>query len=191
MEVASLGVQVHGGMGFVEETGAAQHMRDARIFPIYEGTNGIQSLDFIGRKCLRDGGEGLSLLLLEMDSTIATLTSKSPAIVRLRTALERSVTDCRAAMAQVLANPDDAPAVAYSYLMLFGNALCFWLLVVLAAAAQRRIDEGATDRFYSQKIATASFFGSQILSRNQGLLQAIYDGSASLDLIDAGDLLSA
>ena len=191
MEVASLGVQVHGGMGFVEETGAAQHMRDARIFPIYEGTNGIQSLDFIGRKCLRDGGEGLSLLLLEIDSTIATLTSKSPAIIRLRTALEGSVTDCRAAMAQVLANPDDAPAVAYSYLMLFGNALCFWLLVVLAAAAQRRIDEGASDRFYSQKIATASFFGSQVLSRNQGLLQAVYDGSASLDLIDAGDLVSA
>jgi hypothetical protein len=94
-------------------------------------------------------------------------------------------------MAEVLANPDDAPAVAYSFLMLFGNALCFWLLVVLAAAAQRRIDEGVTDRFYSQKIATASFFGSQILSRNQGLLQAVYDGSVSLDLIDAGDFLSA
>ncbi|MDE0842056.1 MAG: acyl-CoA dehydrogenase [Porticoccaceae bacterium] len=189
MEVASLGVQVHGGMGFVEETGAAQHMRDARILPIYEGTNGIQSLDFVGRKCLRDAGEGLSLMLAEMDHTIATLTSKSAAIQRLRKALEGSVKDCRAALASVLSNPDEAPAVAYSYLMLFGNAVSFWLLVVLAAAAQKRIDDGATDRFYSQKIATANFFASQILSRNQGFLQAIYDGSESLDMITSMDFL--
>ena len=66
MEITSLGVQVHGGMGFVEETGAAQYMRDARILPIYEGTNGIQALDFVGRKSLRDGGEALSKLINEM-----------------------------------------------------------------------------------------------------------------------------
>ena len=70
MEITSIGVQVHGGMGFVEETGAAQHMRDARILPIYEGTNGIQALDFVGRKCLKDGGEGLKELIQRMNATI-------------------------------------------------------------------------------------------------------------------------
>ena len=69
-----MGVQVHGGMGFIEETGAAQHMRDARILPIYEGTNGIQALDFIGRKCLRDGGpDGEAVLLAEMQATVEQL----------------------------------------------------------------------------------------------------------------------
>ena len=174
METTSLGIQVHGGMGFIEETGAAQHMRDARILPIYEGTNGIQALDFIGRKCLRDGGEGLSALLTEMTLT-ASVTSASPQLQGLHSSLEMAITQCREALDSVLANPQQSAYTAYGYMMLFGNSVSFWLMVKLAVAAQKQLDQGSEERFYPQKISTAQFFASQLLTRNHAYLAAVTD----------------
>jgi len=173
MEITSLGVQVHGGMGFVEETGAAQHMRDARILPIYEGTNGIQALDFIGRKCLRDGGEGLTDLLAEMTATAKTMSSDCASMKTLLTALSATITQCQTALNHVLANPNSSQFLAHNFMMLFGNSVGYWLLVKLSIAAKSHIEQGSEDRFYGQKIATAEFFASQLLTRNAGYLGAI------------------
>tara|TARA_B110000503_G_scaffold115622_1_gene174066 strand:- start:105 stop:1502 length:1398 start_codon:yes stop_codon:yes gene_type:complete len=173
MEITSLGVQVHGGMGFVEDTGAAQHMRDARILPIYEGTNGIQGLDFIGRKCLRDGGEGLSDLLAEMTTTAQTTSSDCTSINALLSALRATIIQCQAALDHVLANPSNSQFMAYNFMMLFGNSVGYWLLVKLSIAAKSHIEKGSEDRFYPQKIATTEFFASQLLTRNAGYLGAI------------------
>jgi len=191
MESTSLGVQVHGGMGFIEETGAAQHMRDARILPIYEGTNGIQALDFIGRKCLRDGGQAVQLLLADMDATVAQLASAQDCILTLRTRLQHAIEQCRDALSYVLENSSDSQGIAYNFMMMYGNAVSYWLLVKLAAAAQNRLDSGETDRFYNQKIATAEFFSTQILPRNSGFLVTLMSGSDSFDGLEPADFLHA
>ena len=135
MESTSLGVQVHGGMGFIEETGAAQHMRDARILPIYEGTNGIQSLDFVGRKCLRDGGAGLTELIGKVEKTVSSSIFNSGLTNRLQERLSVASNECREALDSILANPDRAQEVSYNFMMLFGNTLSYWLLVKLALSA--------------------------------------------------------
>jgi 3-(methylthio)propanoyl-CoA dehydrogenase len=171
MESTSLGVQVHGGMGFIEETGAALHMRDARILPIYEGTNGIQALDFIGRKCLRDGGDGLSALLAEMLET-ASVASTTAEIHALLQSLKAAISQCQEALTSVLAHPERSAYTAYSFMMLVGNSVAYWLMVRLAVAAQGKIDQGSQERFYRQKIATAQFFAAQLLSRNSSYLSA-------------------
>ena len=181
MEVTSLGVQVHGGMGFVEETGAAQHMRDARILPIYEGTNGIQALDFIGRKCMRDGGGGLSLILDNMISTGDIEPSNSPVVVELLEALGSAIAQCKTALAYIKNEPTKSPFVAFNFMMLFGNSISYWLLVKLALAAQAHVSAGSDDRFYKQKIATTHFFASQVLTRNAGYLGAITGSIASYE----------
>ena len=191
MESTSLGVQVHGGMGFIEETGAPQHMRDARILPIYEGTNGIQALDFIGRKCLRDGGQAVQLLLADMDATVAQLASAQDCILTLRTRLQHAIEQCRDALSYVLENSSDSQGIAYNFMMMYGNAVSYWLLVKLAAAAQNRLDSGETDRFYNQKIATAEFFSTQILPRNSGFLVTLMSGSDSFDGLEPADFLHA
>ncbi|ETN92498.1 Acyl-CoA dehydrogenase, short-chain specific [Gammaproteobacteria bacterium MOLA455] len=191
MESTSLGVQVHGGMGFIEETGAAQHMRDARILPIYEGTNGIQALDFIGRKCLRDGGEVVRVLLADMQATVDQLASAHGGVVNLRNRLRQSIEQCQEALNYVLENSSDSQGIAYNFMMMYGNTVSYWLLVKLAAAAQDRLAAGSTDRFYNQKIATAEFFSTQILPRNSGYLAALILGADSFDALEPADFLQA
>jgi hypothetical protein len=173
MESTSLGVQVHGGMGFIEETGAAQHMRDARILPIYEGTNGIQALDFIGRKCIRDKGAGIQQLIAQIEYSLDNLSAQSEPISRLQAGLKKTIDQCQLALDHVLENQHKASFVAYQFMMLFGNSIAYWQLLILACAAHSKIDEGDTDKFLSQKIATAQFFNTQILPRNQAYLEAI------------------
>lgn len=190
MESTSLGVQVHGGMGFIEETGAAQHMRDARILPIYEGTNGIQALDFIGRKCLRDGGEAVNELLAEMAATLSDCKTDSLQIASLIKSLEMALEQCRTALAYILAHAEQSPAVAYNYMMLFGNSVSFWLLTKLAIAAQRELDAGADDRYYNQKIATARFFATQILTRNNAYLASLQQGAETIVELGAEDFVT-
>ena len=185
MESTSLGVQVHGGMGFIEETGAAQHMRDARILPIYEGTNGIQALDFIGRKCLRDGGETLTKLLMAMQATAETTDNQ------LTAALRSAVEQCRAGLDYVLSHPEQGPAVAYNFMMLFGNSVSYWCMVQLAIAAQQKLDSGSDDRFYNQKIATTGFFATQIIPRNAAFLASLQAGSASIVELGLEDFVTA
>jgi len=191
MESTSLGVQVHGGMGFIEETGAAQHMRDARILPIYEGTNGIQALDFIGRKCLRDGGQTVKLLLADMQATVEQLASAHGSTVNLRNRLRHSVEQCQEKLNYVLENSSDSQGIAYNFMMMYGNTVSYWLLVKLAAAAEERLAGGETDRFYNQKIATAEFFSTQILPRNSGYLATLILGAGSFDALEPADFLQA
>lgn len=188
MESTSLGIQVHGGMGFIEETGAAQHMRDARILPIYEGTNGIQALDFVGRKCLRDGGDTLNRLLSDMDSTA---NNTVPQLDLIFNALHQAVADCRSGLLFVLDHPDHSQAVAYNFMMLFGNSVAYWQLAKLAIAAQRRLDDSSQDRFYHQKIATTRFFATQLLPRNRAYLSSLQAGAESIVELGAEDFVTA
>ncbi len=181
METTSLGVQVHGGMGFIEETGAAQHMRDARILPIYEGTNGIQALDFIGRKCLRDQGEGIRQLLADMSQTIESKTYQTDLSNSLIAGLQMALGQCQTALDHVLKQKQKAPFVAYQFMMLFGNSVAYWQLVILACAAAEKIQLGDKDSFLQQKLATAQFYRTQILPRNQAHLDAILADAEFVD----------
>jgi len=181
METTSLGVQVHGGMGFIEETGAAQHMRDARILPIYEGTNGIQALDFIGRKCLRDHGEGIRQLLADMSQTIDINTNQTEPSKLLLAGLQVTLDQCQSALDHVLAYPQKASFVAYQFMMLFGNSVAYWQLAILGCAAAEKIQSGDQDEFLKQKLATAQFYKTQILPRNQSHLAAILADSEFID----------
>jgi len=176
METTSLGVQVHGGMGFIEETGAAQHMRDARILPIYEGTNGIQALDFIGRKCLRDKGKGIQQLITEMTESANNCSCKT-----LQEILFVTIEQCQSALEHVLQNSHKASFVAYQFMMLFGNSIAFWQLSILACVAQKKMEAGDSDKFLSQKIATAQFYSTQILPRNHAHLEAIVSDAKYVD----------
>jgi alkylation response protein AidB-like acyl-CoA dehydrogenase len=179
METTSLGVQVHGGMGFIEETGAAQHMRDARILPIYEGTNGIQALDFIGRKCLRDQGEGIKQLLADMSQAIeANQTEASRSLIA---GLHIALNQCQSALEHVLKHKQKAPFVAYQFMMLLGNSVAYWQLAVLGCAAAEKIQAGDQDEFLKQKLATAQFYKTQILPRNQAHLEAILADAEFID----------
>ncbi len=181
LEITSLGVQVHGGMGYIEETGAAQHMRDARILPIYEGTNGIQALDFIGRKCLRDQGRGLQDLLAQITQTIDNSSAQSQPIKPLIDSLQRAVDQCQSVLAHILAEPKKAAFVAFQFMLLFGNSIAYWKLVKLSIASQQQLDTGVVDKFLNQKIATTAFYQSQILPRNQAHLEAIISDSSFMD----------
>jgi len=188
-EVTTVGVQVHGGMGFIEETGAAQYMRDARILTIYEGTTGIQALDLMGRKILRDKGLAMAGLIEELKDFDQQLTAASgdfaaigarftPALAALEDAtswyLENSATDA-----------DLGSAVGVDYLMLAGNVICAWLMGKAALAAQRHIDMGSSDDFYAHKIKTAVYFAEHILPRSEAQALMVKAGSASVMAIDA------
>ncbi|WP_027966623.1 acyl-CoA dehydrogenase [Halomonas halocynthiae] len=163
VDIASLGVQVHGGMGYIEETGAAQLLRDARIAPIYEGTNGIQALDLAGRKLSQDGGAALSSLLDEVESTAAAL-SHHASLASLGKSLSGGATDLRAAMDSVLTQSRDpetgsdaVQALASPFLSLTGHVLCAWQMGQAALKAQAELEAGSEDDFYRTKLASAEF----------------------------------
>jgi alkylation response protein AidB-like acyl-CoA dehydrogenase len=187
MEITSLGVQVHGGMGFVEETGAAQYMRDARILPIYEGTNGIQALDFVGRKSLRDGGEALSKLINEMRLDCQKYSEMGGDLGQLLKLLTKTTSQCQQALDHLLSSPEKASYVAFNQMMLFGNSVAYWLLTKLAFSALIQINNGSSERYLSQKISTAKFFASQILTRNASYLDGILNEVESFDEFSVED----
>ena len=189
-EVTYTGVQVHGGMGFIEETGAAQHMRDARILTIYEGTTGIQALDLMGRKMLRDQGAAVAELIAEMkaasgefaaDSRLGGLARQFDAALE---ALELATRDY---LQNVADDPDRGSAVGVDYLMLAGHVVAGWLMGRSALAAGRHIDGGSNDDFYARKIKTAIYFGERILPRSQALAAMVCAGSASTMAIGADE----
>jgi len=187
-EVAYTGVQVHGGMGFIEETGAAQHQRDARITTIYEGTTGIQANDLMGRKVSRDGGEAAYALLAEMAQTVAAAKADA-ALAGLGEALAAGVADLKAATDWIVANyGSDTPSTlvgAVHYLKLFGTVGGAWALVRSAVAAQARLAEGGGDAgFFTQKIATAGFYADQVLPLSASLLTMLKRGASSLAAAD-------
>ena len=133
----------------------------------------------------------MQLLLADMDATVAQLASAQDCILTLRTRLQHAIEQCRDALSYVLENSSDSQGIAYNFMMMYGNAVSYWLLVKLAAAAQNRLDSGETDRFYKQKIATAEFFSTQILPRNSGFLVTLMSGSDSFDGLEPADFLHA
>jgi 3-(methylthio)propanoyl-CoA dehydrogenase len=188
-EVASLGVQVHGGMGFIEETGAAQYMRDVRITTIYEGTTGIQSLDLIGRKLGRDRGAAMGALLQEMERDARALESKEPAVEACRTAVLAAIGQLRGATQALLqslaSRPDTGMAVAVPYLRLCGCVIGGWLLAKSAAIAAAKA-AGADREFYAAKVRTALFYAQQVLPGAAALAQVVTGGGTSVTETDAG-----
>lgn len=187
-EVTSLGVQIHGGMGFIEETGAAQFYRDARILPIYEGTNGIQALDLVGRKTQFDAGEALTALIAEMQA-VAEQALASDDHVQDGQALADALVALEGARDQLLNStdtPEFAATVAYNFLMLAGTVCGAWQLLRQALQAAEMLQQGATDQpFLTAKQATASFYIGQVLPRYKGYAAMIEDGYASvLDVSD-------
>jgi alkylation response protein AidB-like acyl-CoA dehydrogenase len=186
IEVASLGVQVHGGMGFIEETGAAQYLRDARILTIYEGTTAIQANDLVGRKTARDGGrvaKGIAAQIAETEADLAT--SKSAAA----TSMKKRLGAAREAFEQVVdfvvghgkENPNAVFAGSVPYLMLGGNLVAGWQMARSLLAAERLLAHGEGDAgFLTAKIATARFYAEHLLSRAPGQRDAIVDGAESV-----------
>jgi len=183
-EVTSLGLQIHGGMGFIEETGAAQHYRDARILTIYEGTTGIQALDLVGRKTLLNKGELLDSLFDEIGETVARLEAVGPFAAQGR-ALGEALATGREARRLLLEGAEADPALAGSisvnFLMLCGYLCGGWLMARSALRAQLQLDAGNGDRaFLGAKLVSARFYAEQLLPRTQSLLTAIKAGSASI-----------
>ncbi|MGK5077847.1 acyl-CoA dehydrogenase [Janthinobacterium sp. HLX7-2] len=185
-DVARDGVQVHGGMGFIEETGAAQHYRDAKILTIYEGTTAIQANDLVGRKTVRDGGAVAKAIIAQVRATEAQLGELSGADFQ---AMQRHLAEGSAALEAVVeyvvANmKSDIKAVfagSVPYLKLAGIVLGGWQMARAAVAAQQKLGEGSGDAsFYKAKIATARFFADHILSQAPGLRATIIDGSAGV-----------
>jgi len=174
--VASEGVQIHGGMGFIEETGAAQHLRDARITPIYEGTNGIQAIDLVGRKLARDGGTAMGELIDDVRQTIEDcVTSSNPELPMIGEGLKAGCDALEAATDWMLnANDGDRLAGATAYLKLAGDVTGGWLLTVGAVAAQRLLKEHEGEATYAQaRIAIAKVFAQAVLTGGPGLLGEI------------------
>jgi 3-(methylthio)propanoyl-CoA dehydrogenase len=189
VELASTGIQIHGGVGFVEETGAAQYFRDARITPIYEGTTAIQANDLIGRKLAREKNEagevGVTARALQagMAAFAAELTTDAR-LGDLGRALGHSVAALQAATEWLIVSYDSAPqaaaAGAVAYLKLFGIVAGGWLMAKSAAIAQQQLTDGSTDDFYKAKLATARYFSQHQLPFAAALAATITGGSASV-----------
>ena len=191
VEIASLGVQVHGGMGFVEETGAAQHLRDARILTIYEGTTGIQANDLIGRKIARDKGEAARAAIADMRETVAALTAVDEAdFTAMRDALREGVEQLARAVEWTVttypAQPSIALAGAVPLLKLFGTVAGGWQMGRAALAARAALEKGdnADRDFLTAKIGTARFYADHVLSQAHGLAHAVMHGAAGVLALD-------
>jgi alkylation response protein AidB-like acyl-CoA dehydrogenase len=185
VEIASLGIQVHGGVGFVEETGAAQFLRDARITPIYEGTTGIQANDLVGRKLGRDGGRAARAALAQMRSLSAELGAR-PNLSALAVEYSAAVDALERAIAYVVenyaTNLSSVSVGAVPLLKLFGIVAGGWQLLRSALIAQQRLDappdDGADAGFYQAKIMTARFYADYLLPQAAGLAHSIVHGAA-------------
>jgi 3-(methylthio)propanoyl-CoA dehydrogenase len=176
-------VQVHGGMGFIEETGAAQHYRDAKILTIYEGTTAIQANDLVGRKTLRDGGEGLGKLLQRIEATEAELSRHGAAAHAVRANLSHARQALEAVVDYLTAHgKSDVNAVfaaSVPYLMLAGNVVAGWCLAQGLLAAEKAVESGEDLAFMQAKITTARFYAEHILPRTAALRDAILNGAES------------
>jgi 3-(methylthio)propanoyl-CoA dehydrogenase len=185
LEVTSLGVQVHGGMGFIEETGAAQHYRDARILTIYEGTTAIQANDFVGRKTARDGGAVAKAVAAEIEATEAELRQCNSAdalafAARLRVARRAFLDVVDFVVASHRSHPNTVYAGSVPYLMLAGNLVAGWQLGRALLVATRLRAGGEDVEFMRRKIAVARFYADHLLTRVPGLRDSIVDGASAV-----------
>jgi alkylation response protein AidB-like acyl-CoA dehydrogenase len=186
-EVTSLGVQIHGGMGFIEETGAAQHYRDARIAPIYEGTNGIQSIDLVTRKLATDGGASVFSLLNELTEIVIRVeTSNDPAFgttgAKLRDALGSLDRTSRWLLERISSAPNDALAGATPYLRLFGSTLGGCKLAGEALAARNAGEGGGDPQRY---VTLARFFAENVSVQAAALERTVMDSAEAVNGADA------
>jgi len=183
-ELTSLGVQVHGGMGYVEETGVAQFFRDARIASIYEGTNGIQAIDLVGRKLVRDGGATVSAFVSDMRALDAALANAGERLAATRAALAKGLDEIVQCSSYILGaerkDPELASAVGFNYLMLVGNVIGGWQLARGALAALRELGAGASDRtFLEVQVVMSEFYAEQVMPRNLAYGATVRTGSRS------------
>ena len=185
LEVTSLGVQVHGGMGFIEETGAAQHYRDARILTIYEGTTAIQANDFIGRKTVRDGGTVARAFAQEIAAVEAELRQRrseaaQAMALRLAVAREAFLEVLDWVLANVKSDPNAVFAGSVPYLLLAGNLAAGWQMGRALLAAEDRLEAGGDIDFMRRKVLVARFYADHILTRVPGLRDSIVAGSEAI-----------
>ncbi|TFZ02308.1 acyl-CoA dehydrogenase [Ramlibacter henchirensis] len=185
LEVTSLGVQVHGGMGFIEETGAAQYYRDAKILTIYEGTTAIQANDLVGRKTARDGGQTARAVAAQIEKTEGELarrdTVAARAVLRRLSAARKAFLDVVDFIAsQTKASPNAAFAGSVPYLMLAGNLVAGWQLARSLLAAEDLAAKGEDTAFMQAKITTARFYADHILARAPGIRDSIVEGAESV-----------
>ena len=185
LEVTSLGVQVHGGMGFIEETGAAQYYRDAKILTIYEGTTAIQANDLVGRKTGRDGGQTAKRILAQVAQTEAELTAlgtvQSMAVAhRLRLAREALLDVVDFVVARIKTEPNAVFAGSVPYLMLAGNVMAGWQLARALLVAEAAVAAGEDLPFMQAKVVTARFYADHLLTKAPGLRDSIVEGASSV-----------
>jgi alkylation response protein AidB-like acyl-CoA dehydrogenase len=182
LEVTSLGVQVHGGMGFIEETGCAQYYRDAKILTIYEGTTAIQANDLVGRKTARDGGQSAKALAGQIEATEAALTvSATPDAL----AMAKRLKAARLAFVDVVdfvagntkAHPNEVFSGSVPYLMLAGNLMAGWQMGRAMLVAQEAVARGEDVPFMKAKITTARFYADHLLTKATGMRDAIVEGA--------------
>ena len=184
-EVTSLGVQVHGGMGFIEETGAAQFLRDAKILTIYEGTSAIQANDLVGRKTTRDGGATARAVAAQIEVTEALLAVRPSAAgkvmaARLAAARRAFLDVVDFVVAGVKGDPNAVFAGSVPYMMLAGNLVAGWQMARALIVAEDALAAGDDAEFMRAKIATARFYADHLLTRAPGLRDAIVEGAASV-----------
>jgi hypothetical protein len=185
LEVTSAAVQVHGGMGFIEETGVAQYYRDAKILTIYEGTTAIQANDLVGRKTARDGGQTARAIAAQIQDTEAALAANGSAdalaLVRRLQAARQAFLEVVAFVAdQTRASPNAVFAGSVPYLMLAGNLMAGWQLARAWLVAQAQLAQGVDETFMGAKMVTARFYADHLLTRAPGLRDAILDGADSV-----------
>ena len=185
LEVTSLGVQVHGGMGFIEETGAAQYYRDAKILTIYEGTTAIQANDLVGRKTGRDAGQTAKRILAQVAQTEADLVAHGSvhAIAvaqRLRTAREALHDVVDFVVQYIKTQPNAVFAGSVPYLMLAGNVMAGWQLARALLVAEKAMVVGEDVPFMQAKVATARFYADHLLTQAVGLRDSIVEGADSV-----------
>ena len=185
LEVTSLGVQVHGGMGFIEETGAAQYYRDAKILTIYEGTTAIQANDLVGRKTARDGGQTAKGIAAQVAETEAALVASGSAQAlavakRLKAAREAFLDVVDFVAGKTKAEPNAVFAGSVPYLMLAGNLVAGWQLARSLRVAEEQLAAGVDTAFMQAKIATAHFYAEHLLNKAPGIRDSIVDGAASV-----------
>lgn len=184
LEVTSLGVQVHGGMGFIEETGAAQYYRDAKILTIYEGTTAIQANDLVGRKTARDGGQNAKDVAAQIAKTEAQLVaSGTPAAqsmaLRLKAAREAFLEVVDFVAGKAKASPNAVYAGSVPYLMLTGNLVAGWQMGRALLVAQDKVAQGEDVAFMQAKVVTAQFYAEHILTKVPGLRDSVVAGGES------------
>ncbi len=189
VEIASTGVQVHGGMGFIEETGAAQYLRDARISTIYEGTTGIQANDLIGRKVGAEKGATALALIAEMRTLDAGLAAAGDSFAAMRVVYVQGVNALESATQWLVdhyrQHPEAAAAVAVPYLKLFGTVAGGWLMARAALVSRERLAAADADReFLEAKLATARFYLEHLLPQASALSQTVTTGAASTLALD-------